>query len=186
MLGSQHILALGLTASLMGCSSLPEDIALNSPVYNAQNAGLVVGTLIEGGPYGTYLEFRDIKSDKIFGWGPKDDYSAWLPAGDYEVSRLGNRRGVMGPYYKSLRFSVAKGQINYLGEMVYDCSEVARPAAVYGVMDCGFLALGQCTVPRPSVNICVVDREAQAIGYFLHQHPEHAALPVHNAVMSRH
>lgn len=185
MPGSQHIVAIGLTALLTGCSSMPEDIALNSSVHNAQNAGLVVGTLLEGGPYGTYLEFRDIKSDKTYGWAPKDDYSAWLPAGEYEVSRLGNRRAVMGAYSRPLRFSVTKGQINYLGEVVYDCSSVAQPVALYGVMDCGFLALANCTVPRPSVNICVVDRQDQAISHFLQQHPEQAVLPVHNAVMSR-
>lgn len=185
MFRSRHILAFGLIGLLAGCSTLPKDNALNSSVYNAQNAGLVVGTLIEGGPYGTYLEFRDIKGGKTYGWGPKDDYSAWLPAGDYEVSRLGHRRGVMGAYSKPLRFSVTNGQINYLGEMVYGCSDVAQPVAVYGVMYCGFLALAECTVPSPSVNICVVDRQDQAIKRFLQQHPEYAPLPVHEAVMMR-
>ncbi|MGC5703158.1 hypothetical protein J4P02_23440 [Pseudomonas sp. NFXW11] len=184
MLDSRNIFAIGLIGLLAGCSSMPAEMALNSPVYNAQNAGLVVGTLLEGGPYGTYLEFRDIKSDKTYGWGPKDDYSAWLPAGDYEVSRLGHRRGVMGAYSKPLRFTVTQGQLNYLGEMVYGCSAVAQPAAVYGVLNCGFLALGNCTVPRPSVNVCVVDRQDQAIKHFLQQHPEQASLLVHNAVMS--
>ncbi|MDS9879073.1 hypothetical protein RMI40_30015 [Pseudomonas protegens] len=184
MFGSRNIFAIGLIGLLAGCSSMPAEMALNSPVYNAQNAGLVVGALLEGGPYGTYLEFRDIKSDKTYGWGPKDDYSAWLPAGDYEVSRLGHRRGVMGAYSKPLRFTVTQGQLNYLGEMVYGCSAVAQPAAVYGVLNCGVLALGECTVPSPNVNVCVVDRQDQAIRHFLQQHPEQAPLPVRNAVMS--
>lgn len=185
MLDTHHIFAIGLVGLLAGCSSMPPEMALNSPVNNAKNSGLVVGSLIEGGPYGTYLEFRDIKSNKTYGWGPKDDYSGWLPAGEYEVSRLGHRRGVMGPYSKPLRFSVTQGQLNYLGEMVYGCSAVAQPAAVYGVMNCGLLALGECTVPSPSVNVCVVDREDQALKLFLQQHPEQKSLPVHNAVMSR-
>jgi len=185
MLCSHPLYAIGLIGLLAGCAQLPKDMALDSPVYNSQNAGLVFGTLIEGGPYGTYLEFRDIKSDKTFGWGPKDDYSAWLPAGVYEVSRLGHRRGVMGPYSRPLRFTVTQGQLNYLGEMVYGCSDVAQPVAVYGVMNCGLLALGNCTVPSPSVNVCVVDRQDQAVKRFLQQHPAKFHLPVHNAVMSR-
>jgi len=185
MLYSRYIVATGLAGVLAGCSSLPPEMALDSPVYNAKNAGLVVGTLIEGGPYGTYLEFRDNKTDKTYGWGPKDDYSAWLPAGDYEVSRLGHRRGVMGAYSKPLRFTVTQGQINYLGELVYGCSSVSQPAAVYGVMNCGLLAPGTCTVPSPSINVCVVDRQDQAIKHFVQQHPEQSQLAVHSALMSR-
>jgi hypothetical protein len=132
-----------------------------------------------------WSQFRDISNDKTYAWGPKDDYVAWLPAGDYEVSRLGNRQGAMGAYSKPLRFTVVQGQLNYLGELVYGCSTVAQPVAVYGVLNCGFLALGECTVPRASVNVCVVDRQDQAIKHFLHQHPEQSRLPVHNALMSR-
>lgn len=185
MLCSHHIVAIGLIGLMAGCSQMPTEMALDSTTYNAQNAGLVVGALIEGGPYGTYLEFQDINSHKTYGWGPKDDYSAWLPAGEYEVTRLGHRRGVMGPYSSPLRFTVNQGKLNYLGEMVYDCSSVAQPVAVYGVMNCGFLALGECTVPRASVNVCVVDRQDQAIKHFLQQHPEQSRLPVQSAVMSR-
>lgn len=185
MLWSPHILAIGLIGLLGGCSSMPAEMALNSPVYDAKNAGLVVGTLLEGGPYGTYLEFRNVNSNKTYGWGPKDDFSAWLPAGDYQVSRIGHRRGVMGAYSKPLSFTVTQGQLNYLGEMVYGCSAIAEPVAVYGVMNCGFLALGECTVPSPSVNVCVVDRQDQTIAHFLQQHGEYEALPVHNAMMSR-
>lgn len=185
MLCSQHLFAISLIGSLVGCSSLPAEMALNSPVYDEKNAGLVVGALLEGGPCGTYLEFRDTKSNQTYGWGPKDDYAAWLPAGDYEVSGLGNRQGLMGAYSKPSRFTVTQGQLNYLGEMVYGCSAVAQPVAVYGVKNCGFLALGECSVPRPSVNVCVVDRQDQAIRHFLQEHPERQALPVHNAVMSR-
>jgi hypothetical protein len=185
MLNSHHLFAMGLAALLAGCSTLPPSMALDSKEYNAQNAGLVVGSLIEGGPYGTWLEFRDIKTGKTFGWGPKDDYSAWLPAGEYEVSSLGHRRGTMGPYSKPLRFTVTQGQINYLGEMVYACSSVAQPAATYGVKNCGFLAAGECTVPRADVYVCVEDRQGQAIKHFLQQHPEQSGLPVHNALMSR-
>jgi hypothetical protein len=185
MLKSHHIFAIGLAGLLAGCSSMPAPMALDSTVYNEQNAGLVVGALIQDGPYGTYLEFRDITSDKTYGWGAKDDYSAWLPAGEYEVSRLGHRRGVMGAYSKPLRFTVTQGKLNYLGEMVYGCSAVAQPVAMYGVMNCGFLALGECTVPHASVNVCVVDRQDQAIKHFLQQHPDKSLLPVHNAIMSR-
>ncbi|AHZ77140.1 hypothetical protein DW66_2629 [Pseudomonas putida] len=144
----------------------------------------MIGALIGGGPYGTYLEFQDINSHKTYGWGPKDDYSAWLPAGEYEVTRLGHRRGVMGPYSSPLRFTVNQGKLNYLGEMVYDCSSVAQPVALYGVMNCGFLALDECTVPHATVNVCVVDRQGQAIKHFMQQHPEQSRLPVQNAVMS--
>ena len=91
----------------------------------------------------------------------------------------------MGAYSKPLSFTVTQGQLNYLGEMVYGCSAIAEPVAVYGVMNCGFLALGECTVPSPSVNICVVDRQDQTIAHFLQQHGEYEALPVHNAMMSR-
>ncbi|MBD1553111.1 hypothetical protein [Pseudomonas typographi] len=185
MLSPYHIVAIGLAGLLAGCTPMPTSMALDSTAYNAQNAGLVVGALIEGGLYGTYLEFRDTSNGKTYGWGAQDDYSAWLPAGEYEVSRLGNRQGVMGAYSRPLRFTVKQGQLNYLGEMVYGCPTVAQPAAVYGVMSCGFLALGECTVPYASINVCVVDRQDQALKYFLQQHPERASLPVHSEVMSQ-
>jgi hypothetical protein len=115
--------------------------------------------------------------------GGEENYSAWLPAGEYEVSRLGNRQGVMAAYSKSLRFSVAQGRLNYLGEVVYDCSYAADTVVFYGVIDCGILALGRCIVPRPSVNVCVVDRQHQTVDYFLRQHSEYSNLPIKNALM---
>jgi hypothetical protein len=69
--------------------------------------------------------------------------------------------------------------------MVYACSSLAQPAATYGVKNCGFLAAGECTVPRADVYVCVEDRQGQAIKHFLQQHPEQSGLPVHNALMSR-
>ncbi|WP_024694854.1 hypothetical protein [Pseudomonas syringae] len=185
MLNPYHLVAIGLAGLLAGCATMPTAMTLDSTVYNVHNAGVVVGALIEGGPYGTYLEFRDTRSGKTYGWGARDDYSAWLPAGEYEVSRLGHRRGVMGAFSKPLRFTVNQGQLNYLGELVYGCSSIELPTAVYGVMDCGLLALGECTVPRGSINVCVVDRQLPALKHFLRQHPELASLPVHNAIMSR-
>lgn len=170
----------------VGCSSMPADMTLDSKEYSAQNAGLVVGALIEGGPYGTWLEFRDINTDKSYGWGAKDYYSAWLPDGDYEVRELGARRGVMGAYSGSLRFTVKRGHINYLGEMVYSCPPPARPAALYGVKSCGFLALGKCSVPSPTESICIVDRQEQAIRSFLKKHPEYLDMPVRSSVMAKH
>lgn len=184
MFKTYPIVAIGLAGLLAGCAPMPTSMALDSTVYNAQNAGLVVGELLEGAPYGTFLKFRDTNTGKTYGWSAQDDYSAWLPAGEYEVSRLGHRRGVMGAYSKPLRFSVKQGQINYLGEMVYGCPALAQPAAVYGVINCGFLAMGECTVPGPTINVCVLDRQDQALKRFLQQHPERASLPVRNAVMS--
>lgn len=129
--------------------------------------------------------FRDIKTGKTYGWGAKDYYSAWLPAGQYEVSALGSRRGVMGPYQAPLRFDVVQGQINYLGEMVYGCSASTRPEALYGVKSCGFLALGTCSVPSPTVGVCIVDRQAQAVRSFLRKNPERSTLPVRSSLMAR-
>lgn len=178
-----RIAALAGMGLLAGCASLPPDMAVDSPVYNQANAGLVVGSLSNGGPYGTFLEFRNLASGALHGWGPKDDYAVWLPAGEYEVAHIGNRRGVMGPYTRPLHFTVKQGQVNYVGEMVYDCSDLARPTAMYGVKYCGLLALGRCSVSSPDVNICVVDRQRQAIKYFQRQHPEQSSLPVHRAFM---
>lgn len=184
MLKSRQALAIAFTGLLAGCSSMPAEMALDSKVYSAQNAGLVVGALIEGGPYGTWLEFHDINTGKDYGWGAKNYYSAWLPAGEYEVKALGSRRGVMGPYSTPLRFNVKQGEINYLGEMVYDCQSPARPTALYGVQNCGFLALGTCSIPNASAGICVVNRQAQAIRAFLKKNPDHAHMPVRTSVMS--
>ncbi|WP_245586752.1 hypothetical protein [Pseudomonas cremoricolorata] len=178
-----RIMALGYIGLLASCATLPPEMALESTKYNQDNAGLVVGSLTGGGPYGTFLQLRNIASGELHGWGQKDDYAAWLPAGEYEVSRLGSRRGSMGPYSQPLRFSVKQGQINYVGEMVYGCSRYGQPAAVYGVLDCGLLALGTCDVPNPSVNICVVDRQSQALDYFQQQHPQQPVLSVRSALM---
>ncbi|MGE8496073.1 MAG: hypothetical protein ACN6O6_01085 [Pseudomonas sp.] len=179
------LLAICLAGALAGCASMPEEMALDSTVHSEANAGLVVGALIEGGPYGTWLEFRDINTGKTYGWGAKNYYSAWLPAGEYEVSSLGSRRGVMGPYLKPLRFSVTQGQINYLGELVYGCPSSSRPDAVYGVKNCGFLALGSCSVPSPDVSICIVNRQEQAVRSFLLKNPDRADLPVRASLMGR-
>ncbi|MDZ5602766.1 hypothetical protein SJI00_08270 [Pseudomonas sp. RP23018S] len=180
MLRITALVAIGL---LTGCASLPAEMAVDSPLYNQNNAGLVVGSLSDGGPYGTFLEFRNKATGDVRGWGPKDDYAAWLPAGDYEVTQLGHRRGTMGPYSHALQFTVKKGQINYVGEMVYGCSDLAQPTAVYGVKYCGLLALGTCEVTSPDVNVCVVDRQQQAIKYFLRQHPQQSSLTVRSALM---
>ncbi|QXI40763.1 hypothetical protein [Pseudomonas xantholysinigenes] len=166
-----------------GCAQMPAEMALDSPVYSASNAGLVVGSLNGAGPYGTWLEFRDEHSAKTFGWAAKDYYSAWLPAGTYQVSSLGSRRGTMGAFGQPLRFTVQAGQINYLGELVNDCSYPVQPTAYYGVMACGPLALGTCTVPRASVGLCVVDRQKQALRTFLKAQPRFAELPVRPALM---
>ncbi|WP_434157808.1 hypothetical protein [Stutzerimonas stutzeri] len=163
---------------------MPTEMQLDSPVSSSKNSGMVVGALVGGGPYGTYLEFRHLATGKVYGWGAKDYYSAWLPAGEYEVSQLGARQGVMGPYSAPLHFDVEQGSINYLGEMIYGCRPPSRPAALYGVKYCGFLALGTCTVSYPSVGICVVDRKEQAVRTFLIQHPDYASMPVRPAVMS--
>lgn len=186
MFNTRLTFAIVFVSLLTGCSSMPTEIALGSKVYSAQNAGLVVGALIEGGPYGTWLEFREINTDKNYGWGAKDYYSAWLPAGEYEVQALGSRRGVMGPYSSPLRFNVKQGEINYLGEMVYDCQSPARPTALYGVQSCGFLAMGKCSVPHPTAGVCVVNRQEQTIRTFLKKHPDHADMPVRSSVMSMH
>ncbi|QLF94222.1 hypothetical protein HW090_13865 [Pseudomonas sp. ABC1] len=185
MFGVRQLLVVFLLGIIAGCSSMPEEMSLGSKVYSERNAGLVVGAMVGSGPYGTWLEFREINTDKRFGWAVKDYYSAWLPAGEYEVSSLGSRRGVMGPYSGSLRFSVKQGEVNYLGELVYGCAAESRPAALYGVMNCGFLALGSCSVPSPSVGVCMVDRQEQALRIFLKAHPEYADLPVRSSTMGR-
>lgn len=97
---TSQLLVVGVTALMSACSALPPEMALDSKVYSTENAGLVLGSLIEGGPYGTWISFRNVNSGKTYGWAPKDYYSAWLPAGTYEVNDLGSRRGLMGPYSK--------------------------------------------------------------------------------------
>lgn len=184
MLKVSQLCVIGVTALVSACSSLPPEMALDSKVYSAENAGIVLGALVEGGPYGTWLTFRDVNTGKEYGWAPKDYYSAWLPASTYEMTDLGSRRGVMGPYSKPLRFTVTKGQINYVGEMTYGCQLAAHPAAIYGVKNCGLLALGTCTVDYPSIGVCVVDRQEQSVRTFIKQHPQFSELPVKPAVMS--
>ncbi|HWD33223.1 MAG TPA: hypothetical protein VG536_16695 [Pseudomonas sp.] len=166
-----------------GCAQMPAEMALDSRVYSADNAGVVVGALLNAGPYGTWLEFRNVHTGKSFGWGAKDYYSAWLPAGDYEVSSLGSRSGTLGAFGDPLRFTVQQGKINYLGELVNGCPYPAAPTALYGLKDCGPLALGTCSVPRSSVGLCVVDRQKQSLRTFLKQHPRYTVLPVHAALM---
>lgn len=184
MLKTRRILASCFIGLLAGCASMPEEMTLDSKVNSAQNAGLVVGALINGGPYGTWLEFRDTRTGKSYGWGAKDYYSAWLPAGEYEVYKLGSRRGVMGAFSKPLRFTVKQGDINYLGEMLYGCPLDARPMALYGVMNCGFLALGNCSVPSPTQSLCVVDRQEQAVRSFLRKNSKYTGMPVRSSLMS--
>ncbi len=181
----RSLLTLFAVALMAGCAPMPAEMQLDSQQSSAKDAGMVVGALVGGGPYGTYLEFRHLATGKVYGWGAKDYYSAWLPAGEYEVSQLGSRRGVMGPYTAPLRFDVRQGSINYLGEMVYGCRSPSQPAALYGVKYCGFLALGTCRVSEASAAICMVDRQEQAVRSFLKQHPEYAHMQVQKAVMSR-
>ncbi|WP_024656852.1 hypothetical protein N027_06200 [Pseudomonas syringae USA007] len=184
MLKLPRLLAVFLAGLMAGCSSMPPDMALGSKTYSAQNAGLIVGALIEGGDGGTWFELRDINTGKTYGWAARDYYSAWLPAGEYELYRLGSRRGVIGAYASPLHFSVKQGELNYLGELVYGCSLDARPTALYGAMYCGLLALGECSVSSPSVSICVVDRQEQAVKSFLKKNPEFLNMPVSSSVMA--
>jgi hypothetical protein len=183
MLNTRSSVAALCMVLLGGCASMPAEMVLDPKVHPPQG-GVVVGALINGGPYGTWLEFRDTRTGKSFGWGPKDYYSAWLPAGEYEVQGLGSRQGLMGAYSQPLRFTVKDGAINYLGEMAYDCPPSARPAALYGVQDCGFLAMFSCSVPRASAGICVVDRQDQALKNFLARFPRYAGMPIHTSLMS--
>lgn len=183
MLGKGRFIALGLLLSLAGCAQLPEEMALTSKTYSAQNAGLVVGALVSDGPYGTWLQFSDINTGKTYGWGAKDYYSVWLPAGDYQVSELGARRGVMGPFAAPLRFRVQNGVINYVGELVYGCPRYPAPTAYYGVKNCGLLALATCTVPNADVGMCVVDRQPQALKRFLRANPAYTNMPINPALM---
>ena len=181
----RQLLAIGLLGMIGGCATMPDEIRLDSAVYSADNAGLVTGALAEGGPYGTWIEFLNLDTGKSVGWGAQNYYTAWLPPGHYEVHSLGSRRGVMGPYSSPLRFTVQQGAINYLGEMTYGCSSLVRPDAVYGVKDCGFLALFSCDVPAPSIGVCVEDRQEQSVRRLLKKNPEYAHLPVRSAVMSQ-
>lgn len=177
---------LGLSMVVIAsCASVPSEIALGSRVYNAGNAGLAVGSLVGGGPYGTWLEFREVESGKSYGWGVKDEYAVWLPPGKYEVYKLGARQGVMGAFSAPLTFSIEVGAINYLGELVYGCPAVLRPEALYGVMDCGFLAAGQCTVPAPSEGICIADKQTQAVDHLLGKTPSLSAMDIRYAAMKR-
>nr|WP_298165778.1 hypothetical protein [uncultured Pseudomonas sp.] len=172
-------------AVIASCASVPPEIALGSRVYNAGNAGLAVGSLVGGGPYGTWLEFREVESGKSYGWGVKGEYAVWLPPGEYEVYKLGARQGVMGAFSEPLTFNIEIGAINYLGELIYGCPVVLRPEALYGVMDCGFLAAGQCTVPAPSEGICVSDKQTQAVDHLIGKTSSLSAMDIKSAVMKR-
>lgn len=92
----------------------------------------------------------------------------------------------MGAFGDPLRFTVQQGKINYLGELVNGCPHPAVPAAFYGVKDCGPLALATCSVPRPSVGLCVVDRQRQSMCIFLKAHPGYSNLPVRKGLMRVH
>lgn len=174
----------GLLALLVGCAPMPAEMSLDSSPRSARDAGLIVGSLVDGGPYGTWIGFRHLQTGQAMGWGAKDLYSAWLPAGDYEVQEMGSRRGTMGPFGAPLRFTVKQGEINYLGELLYNCPEPIESAARYGVMQCGLFALGTCKVTYASARICIVNRQESALRSFLKEHPEHSALPVRSALMS--
>lgn len=186
MLKTLRVLVGCFIGLMAGCQSMPKEMALDSKVSSAQRAGLVVGALLDTdrGAFGTWLEFRDTRTGQTYGWAVQDYYSAWLPAGEYEVFKLGARGGAMGAFTNPLRFSVKQGDINYLGEMLYDCPQEARPSALYGVIRCGFLALGSCSVPSPNASVCVVDRQDQAIRSFLRKNPKYTDMPVRSSLMS--
>lgn len=71
MFGSRNIFAIGLIGLLAGCSSMPAEMALNSPVYNAQNAGLVVGALLEGAPTEPTLSFAISRAARLMAGDPR-------------------------------------------------------------------------------------------------------------------
>ena len=179
----RQLVVVWFVALLAGCAAVPPEIALDSKVYSAENAGLVVGSFVQAGPYGTWMDFRNVNTGKQYGWGAKDYYSVWLPSGDYEVDQLGARQGVMGAYSAPLRFTVKAGEINYLGELVYGCPPSPRPTALYGVRNCGLLALGTCTVPFASEAICIVDREEQAVKRFLKSNPAFSNMTTRSSLM---
>lgn len=179
--------SLSLASSVLlatACSNNPPPAnALGSAVYSQANAGLVLGAIARGGPYGTGISFKHLPTGQLFSWSIKDYYSAWLPAGEYEVESLGSRAGSLGPYDKSLHFTVKQGQLNYVGELGYGCAYKASPAAEYGVRYCGLLGLGSCSVSYPHMPLCVTDRAAVSVRNFIGLHPQYADLPVTTALM---
>lgn len=82
---------------------MPAEMSLDSSPRSARDAGLIVGSLVDSGPYGTWIGFRHLQTGQVMGWGAKDLYSAWLPAGDYEVQEMGSPRHD-GPVWRAPAF----------------------------------------------------------------------------------
>jgi len=168
---------------LCACAGPRQRNAPTSDIYGPGNAGLVVGHLRNEGLLGTGLSFKNSSTDQRFGYTGARDFSMWLPEGIYELSSVGSRAGTLGPFQTPLSFSVRKGAIAYVGTVSIGCLPPSPAVKWYGLLNCGLLALGTCTVPSAQVPMCVLDEKAQTIKVFFETYPSLATMPVDSALM---
>lgn len=170
------IVILALTA----CKNMSTEYSLASTKYNKDNAGIVVGSIVRSGSFGTALKItnKDNQQISVLYKGAKD-FSLYLPEGIYEIKALGSN-GV-APNHSPLEFKVNKGVVNYIGQIELGCNFKTKGAYTlqllqgnenqhwYGAQNCGLLALGECKTVSTDFPVCVFDNQTESINTFLSQ-----------------
>ncbi len=179
----ESLFLVAVATFLCACAGPQQRNALTSDTYGPTNAGLIVGQLRNEGLLGSGLSFKNASTAESFGYMGARDFSMWLPEGIYELSSVGSMAGALGPYQSPLSFSVRKGTIAYVGTVSIGCAPPSPTMKWYGLLNCGLLALGKCTVPAAQVRMCVLDEESKTIKTFLERHPIFVSIPVDSALM---
>lgn len=177
---TKYLLLLATFFALISCAvGPPQKSEVKSDVYDLSNAALIIGH-ISRGSFGTAITVKAVATDLTFTYKGATDFSMWLPEGEYEVTGIGSS----GPFKRALTFRVEKGQLAYVGNLSYGCSQQSPIKEWYGRRNCGFLALSkQCTVAAAETPMCVFDDQKETIESFRTQHPEFASTPITSAVM---
>jgi hypothetical protein len=132
---------------------------------------------------GTAIVFKGVTSDVNVLYKGATDFSLWLPEGLYEVSGIGSGAGLLGPFREPFRFRVTKGEIVYVGTISYGCVQHSERSKWYGLMNCGLLAMMKCSVPNPTIPMCVTDKKDGIIESFLGENPTFSSLRVNSDIM---
>lgn len=168
---------------LSACAGPPTKNAPNSQVLTAKNAGLVVGSIKNGGLLGTGFTVVNTDTGESILYKGATEFTLWLPRGKYFLASVGTRAGSIGPYAAPLKFEVREGVINYVGALSFGCSATSIAGRWYGLQNCGFLALSECTVASAQVEMCVGDEARQAVQTLIKEYPEFSNLPKSNQLM---
>lgn len=169
-----YFLLIMAVALLTGCAALStKKSALGADKYSFENAGLVIGYVESQAPFGTFIGFTNLSTGERFEHPGAREIFIWLPEGEYEISEIGSRRGVMGAYDPSFKFAVSRGKVNYIGHLAYGCNYTSIDRTWYGFKDCGLLALGKCSVPSQDIPMCLVNKSSQYYQEFRKAHADY-------------